>query len=319
MTATQKNNLTKISDNISVTAYRTICILNLLLNQPSNEEEISTFLKEQHSKSKNLSSDTIYIYLNTLKAIGCQICRPCKTNNHKYILKNHPFMLKLDDPDLKALIQIRKYISNLKNWKFILEVEKLFDIIQGNLILDSEKKFERLRNTSLRYPLTQKIIETIEQLESHAESEDKLEVVYTSPVNGVKKIKIKPEEIFYENGAFYVHIVNLDVNQAQYLRVDRINSFELLEGYDQNISELPEIEPIQYRLKGASLHYFILGENESIISKTENEMIIEEKITNKFKFYQKVLSYGDDCTIIKPLSFQKEMINKLETMLEIYK
>ncbi len=319
MTGTPKNDLIKISDNISVTAYRTICILNLLLNKPSNEEEISLHLKEQSLNNKNLSSDTIYIYLNTLKAVGSQICRPCKTNNHKYVLKNHPFMLKLNDNDLKSLIQIRKYISNLKNWKFILDVEKLFDIIQDNLIIESKKKFEKLRDTSWRYPLTQKIIDTIQKLESHAENQNKLEVVYSSPVNGIKNIKIKPEEIFYENGVFYVYIVNLSVNEAQYLRVDRINSFKLLENYSQSVFELPEIEPVQYKLKGASLYYFIPGENESIISKTEDEMIIEEKITNKFKFYQKVLSYGNDCTIIKPLSFQKEMINKLKVMLDIYK
>ncbi len=318
MRATPKNDLIKISDNISVTAYRTICILNLLLKQPSNEEEISLHLKEQILNNKNLSSDTIYIYLNTLKAIGCNICRPCKTNNHKYVLKSHPFMLQLDDNDLKSLVQIRKYISNLKNWKFILEVEKLFDIIQDNLVMESKKKFEKLRNASLRYPLTQKIIDTIQKLESHAESQNKLEVVYSSPINGIKNIKIKPEEILYENGAFYVHIINLDANEAQYLRVDRINSFELLRNYNLNISELPDIAPVQYKLKGASLYYFIPGENESIISKTEDEMIIEEKITNKFKFYQKVLSYGYDCTIIKPLSFQKEMVNKLRSMLEIY-
>lgn len=95
-------------DNISTTGYRIISIFKMLLNKPYSEDEINENLQEDVASCRKLSQDTICIYINTLRQIGCEISRPSKKNDFKYVLKSHPFSLTLAKEEAEGLINIRE-------------------------------------------------------------------------------------------------------------------------------------------------------------------------------------------------------------------
>ncbi|MFH0702554.1 MAG: WYL domain-containing protein [bacterium] len=304
-------------DNISVTAYRIISIFNMLLEYPCNDEEINEKLQSDSLGTRSLSQDTICIYINTLRELGCIISRPAKGNDFKYVLKYHPFKLKLTDEEIYSLIEIRKHISNLDDWKPLVNIDKLFGIIIENLEPEQKKKFSMIRKAYLRDIDANKQAQLINVLEKYCNKERSLVIKYVSPESGEKRIEIAIDKLTYENGALYLWGYNLKTKEMQYLRVDRIKEIDAIN--IKNSQYVPQIYCIRYKLTGIFALTFIPNEDEVIIEKKEKEIVLETKIQNKFKFIQKVLSYGNDCTVLSPESIKKEVISKLKTMLNAYK
>jgi len=140
----------KSLDNISLTAYRIISIFNMLMEEPYTEKEINEQLQHDIAGARSLSQDTIAIYINTLRVLGCKITRPSKSNNFKYEIKSHPFNIELDDNEINLLVKIRKYISGLNDWKLIVNVDRLYDTINQILNSESRKKLTQALKDCLR-------------------------------------------------------------------------------------------------------------------------------------------------------------------------
>ena len=64
---------------------------------------------------------------------------------------------------------------------------------------------------------------------------------------------------------------------------------------------------------------YFLDENESLVEKNDDEMIIDYKVENKFQAIQKFLELGCDCKIISPKSFKKDFVKTLKSIKEVYK
>ena len=96
---------------ISLTGARLIVILGALMTAPCNLEDLNKDLANTGLIDKNYSLDTLRITISTLKALGCQISRPCKTNNNKYQLISHPFALQITPDEIQALKAIYTNLS----------------------------------------------------------------------------------------------------------------------------------------------------------------------------------------------------------------
>lgn len=307
----------KDPDNISVTAYRIISIFNMLLEAPCDDEEINERLQQDILGARSLSKDTFYIYINTLRAIGCVISRPSMVNNYKYVLKSHPFNLILNDEEINALVEIRKYIATLDDWKLLVNVDRLYNNIIENLEAEEKKKFTQSIKSCLRDIEVNHQAELINVLEKYCSKNRTLMINYMSPDSGEKTMEMIVDKLTYENGAFYLWGYNTEQDDTQYIRVDRIKEINAVN--IKNNQYIPKIYCVNYKLTGIHSFMFTPDENEIIIEKNDNYVIIEAKIQSKFKFIQRILSYGNDCIVISPDIIRKEVISKLKLILNSYK
>lgn len=304
-------------DNISVTAFRIITILNMLLENPCNDKEINKKLKENIGGERELSKDTICIYLNTLRLLGCEIARPAKSNGYKYVLKSHPFKLFLTKDEIDTLVEIRKYISTLCDWKAAVEIDKLFNSLLDYFVSDTKNFFLSAKKTSLKREISsENFFHEIKQLENYCKHNKVVTLVYNSPDSGEKNITIRAEKITLENGAFYLCGYDRELETSIHLRIDRILDIKSVNLYKSDIK--PKSILVKYKLKNFCPFSCGLSENESIIHKKPDELIIEAMVTNKFKFLQKILSYGNSCTILQPQEIKEEIITKLKNMHSLY-
>lgn len=309
----------KSFDNISITAFRIITILNLLLTEPLNDEEINKKLAEKIEGSRYLSNDTICIYINTLRAIGCEISRPSKKNNYKYVLKYHPFKLNLSLDEINTILEIRKYISVQENWKLAVEIDYLFNQILNFISTESKKNFLSMKQTTLcREVNIDNILPEVNLLEKYCSDNRDLLIVYNSLNSGEKEIYLNAEKLTLENGSFYLWGFNYELNETLYLRLDRIKSMKVI-----NIckgKQNSKFIEVLYRLSGNSALSFVPSENAIIIEKNDadNELIVLAKVKNKFRFFQDMLYFGPDCTILSPEAVKKEFICKLKAMAETH-
>ena len=303
-------------DNISLTALRIIYIFNMLLKSPCDDKEINLKLKEKIEDSRELSKDTICIYLHTLRLLGCVISRPTRTNNFKYVMLLHPFKFHLTKKEVETLMELRKYVSSLGEWKTAVEIDDLFDTISAHLNPSTKKLFHSTQKSFLRREITaDNFFQDIKQLEKYCKQSKTLTLLYNSPESGEKNIILTAEKITMENGAFYIWGYNEDMATTMYLRLDRILDIKSVSMRNNKIK--PKYFTVKYKLQGKSA-CAVLFEEDFIVEKKENEIIIESKVRNKFRFFQKILSYGNECTILEPQEIKEELADKLKNMLRLY-
>ena len=130
-------------------------------------------------------------------------------------------------------------------------------------------------------------------------------------------MEIVADKLSYENEAFYLWGYNTDLNEVQYIRVDRIKEIKAIKIQDNKLTT--KLYGVKYKLKGQQALMFIQNTDETIIEKNGEEIIVEAKIQSKFKFVQRALSFGSSCTVISPEHIKKEVLSKLKATLNIYK
>jgi len=317
MTIENRKLTSKNIDNISITAYRILSILNILLKEPLSDHDINQKLQENIEGSRNLSNDTLCIYINTLRSLGCDISRPSKNTGYKYVLKSHPFKLNLTKDEINTIIEIRKYISTLGNWKLVVEIDDLFNEIFNALNSESKKIFLSTKKSVLcREVNIENILPELNLIEKYCAQNTDIIVLYDSPNSGEKEICLNADKLTLENDSFYLWGYNYELNETLYLRLDKIKSIRAvnIKGKGKNSKGIEA----KYKLTGDSILTFVPAENEKILEKNDTELIISAKVKNKFKFIQNALSYGFDCQILSPESLRKEIIFRLKSMAEIY-
>lgn len=304
-------------DNISITAFRILSILNILLKEPLSDDDINKKLQENIEGARNLSNDTICIYINTLRSLGCEIIRPSKNTGYKYVLKTHPFKLNLSIDEINTIIEIRKYISTLGNWKLAVEIDDLFNQIFDTINSESKKNFLSVKKSVLcREVNIENILSELNLIEKYCAQNTDIMLIYNSPNSGEKEICLNAEKLTLENSSFYLWGYNYELDETLYLRLDRIKSIKVIniKGKSKSSKDFD----VKYKLTGSSVFSFVPSESEKILEKNDTELIIQVKVKNKFKFIQNALSYGADCTVISPENIRKEIISRLKMMSEIY-
>jgi predicted DNA-binding transcriptional regulator YafY len=306
----------KQNENLSLTGYRVMAILKMLKERPHSEAEINENFKNDIIVSRELSKDSIWLYINTLKALGCQISRPTKKNEYKYTLKEHPFKLNLTDQEIKALIEVRKYIATLSSWEISCNFDKFINTVCEFLDEENKKillKHCKLASREIDYTLKMDLIKDIEY---YCEENKGILIHYSSPSGQKKQITFICEELKYENGALYLWGSNAELEETQYLRVDRIESIK-----KANVESFrPTKQPAKaiYKLYGLHSISYQPADLEEIIDKDEKSITIQAPMKNKFKLVQKILSFGLDCEVLEPEELKYELYKKLRVMSQLY-
>jgi hypothetical protein len=82
-------------------------LLQWLLEAPRTVEDIQANYQEHPWCGKKISDDSIRIYLNTLRMLGCEIERPKGKNKFQYHLKGQPFSLQ--NPQNVANVLLKQF------------------------------------------------------------------------------------------------------------------------------------------------------------------------------------------------------------------
>lgn len=290
---------------ISLTGYRTLYVLKLLLEKSRTIDELVELLRANQYTNKSLSKDTVRITINTLRAAGCEISGLNKESNYKYILYSHPFVLNFTSEELDALVKLRKNASDNLSWKKILVVNELFDKIfaltknenQINLI-DSAKIFADISK------------DVLDELVNPNVLNKRMTIKYLSPKNGEEIFDIIVGNISFSDGKLYLSCFNYKYNSKSLLNIERIKevvSISMLEETQQQY-----LYEVEYELFGDSFSLYEQAEYETIIETKDNSLIIKALVDNEFTFIQRLLLFGADFRIISPDSFREKLVNKIK-------
>ena len=194
-------NQKKFSENkrkswISLTGYRTLFVLKLLIEKNRSLKELIEFLQSNEITNKSLSKDTVRLTINTLRMAGCKIDSPEKTNGYKYVLTYHPFYLYFSEEELNVLLRLRDSLSLELPYQDVFVLNDLFQ-----KLTNSQEKINLFENTKALLGIDKALVDEFEKLLS---LKRKVQICYDSPANGEENIDIIPKKITYENGNLYL-------------------------------------------------------------------------------------------------------------------
>ena len=296
---------------ISLTGYRTLYVLKLLLEKPRTIDELINELSKNKNTRKALSKDTIRITLKTLKDAGCVFAKSSKTNGYKYEILSHPFNLDFSNEELNSLIKLRNKTSLDLSWQDVLALNRLYEKIIS--LTNDKNKIELIKSTAPLYDVKEDILAQLANPKLYGK---KVRIKYFSPRNGEEIFDIVVEKISYDEGKLYLHCFNYKYDSYGMLNVERIREIQAV--YLAETIEKHYLYEVVFELFGDSKNNFEKKDFETILSKNKDKLIIKACVNNEFCFVQRLLMFGADFKIISPDFFREKLINKIKMIQKGY-
>lgn len=298
-----------VLNQISLTGARAIALLGLLIEKPRSIEEIRQAFLEYKLIDEKQSYDILRIDLNTLKYIGCKISRASQSNNYKYKLLKHPFLINLDKDDIKAIKKTYNAIKKDADIELLYEYHELFKKI-SKFILDEEIREAFLGISDLKYY----DIEIVKELIHDCRHERKLELLYKKPsAKNAEKKQIYALKLVFKNDKLYLYGTDSS-GEGRVLNVKRILAI-LKRSFNKGNVEA-KVFRVKFFLKDFCAD--ILSDEEIILKAEDNGYLVEGNYYNEFMAIQRILFFGSKCTVISPENFKTTIISKLKEMKKVY-
>lgn len=316
------------------TAYRIYRLLQWLIQSPLTVDQLNHKFEQEPGIGKPVSNDSIWLYINTLKALGCVIRRPSPRNGFAYQMVSHPFGLTLEQNQLEVLAQAKVVAQRHFSPQEMLALDGLLKkmVVQSSLQgaeAGTEwmaQLFEQSRSLD-----SQECRARIEQLEKALLEENLLEVTYASPMKGESVFTFLPESLFYRQGVVYVRGERLDYPGPSSLRVDRLLGVQEVQNDDLR-AQLIDRQQVKAEVvlkvfvkSPQAFQGFALDPNQGVYQESRLWVdglnpYYEVRLLVRDFFYvkQTLLSLGLPFVIESPQAFDQEMRDTLKSMLKFY-
>jgi predicted DNA-binding transcriptional regulator YafY len=278
------------------------------MESPKTKEEINNYFQSDPYIKETFSNDTLRIYINSLRKIGCEITRASKTTQNRYVLCSHPFQISPTKAQLSALVKLYKNIYEALEISQVIEIEELFNTLAQNINDEKLKKY--LLNSTMLKGINKKVLK---DLISHCKNNNQIEFLHNSPRSGPKAIDIIADKLEFKSAKLYLWGYSLTHKEYSFYRLDRIEKI-------LNI----KLKPTSTEEKTYKITYqcpvckYSEDTQDKIIEKNEEFLIVETTSKNKFNLIQKFLYNSRHYKVISPESFKHELIKKLKLMKENY-
>lgn len=302
----------EITHNLmSFSGFKGMLIFTMLVEKPCSYKEIKTAIENNEYLKETISFDTIRIYMNSLKKIGCDIKTIQQGRTKLYYIDNHPFELDITDKQAQSIIKLYKAISKSIDIDDFLVLKNFFDKISKYIKNDNLK--DKLQKIS---PLNKINPELLKSLKEYANNNTAITIFYNSSTSGRKNIDIQVNKIYISNGKLYIAGINSEYGNYSSFLVSKIIKIVGVNIQNENLN-IPTLH-IRYELKKYDNTDFELLPNEKIISEDDEKILVEISGENKFTIKQRILSLSNRCKVVSPQDFKEEIINCLKKMKEEY-
>jgi WYL domain len=214
---------------VNNTAYRIFKLLQWLIQSPLNLKTLNERFCADPRIGKALSNDSIWLYINTLKALGCSIRRPSPKNGFCYELISHPFGLSLSESRREMLARAKAHAQKSFTHQEMLVLDRFFKkVIRHSTVAIPQAGIDELFRQT-RSADIETCQEHIRRLEAGLPHETLFQLQYHSPVQGDEHFFFIPEMLYYEQGVMYVRGDRENNAGSSSLRVDRILALETID------------------------------------------------------------------------------------------
>ena len=297
-------------NHISVTGARALVILGLLMMSPRSKKELMDNLIDYNLITESTSDEVIRGDLGTLKHAGCDIARACSKLDGKYVLLDHPFVLKLTIEEVELLKEVYNKVKKNADIKTLIDFEVLFKKL-SDYVVDKDIKEALLGISDLKYFEPN----FIQDLYYAVERQYQLDLIYKTPTSNYQSRKqIIAQKLVLQNGKIYLYGHDVERDKSTVLNVRRIIQIISRTFKKKN----PESNLVNVKFVLSSELLDSLNDDEYVVEQNEEWLIVEASYYNEFLAMQRIMSFGEKCTVLEPQNFKESVIKKLKEMRGVY-
>lgn len=306
-------------------AYRILLLLHWLSEKPLTFQEINHRFETEPGIEKRVSQDTLWFYINTLKALGCEISRPAPRNGYCYELRYHPFSHFLTPRDIQTFKEvITQTDERFDHWDLIYFnhwLKRMFETAANRRRQEMMDQFFRdIRTRDFKH-----LEGLMKQLEMYCEAKQLLMLQYHSATKGLEDLLFLPQKLFQHLGNIYLLGYTPEANNASMLRLDRI---EHVKPYEDDkvrnalLQKQREKQVFVIRLLNCTKTSYetLEEEDEEIYADpiTPEHLLVRLRSENEFLLKQKLLSSGYLFQVLHPAHFKEDLYQSLLEMRQMY-
>lgn len=296
---------------MSFTGFKSILIFSLLLEGPKTYAELQQYLQSHEYLHESVSIDTLRVYINSLRKIGCHVIKTTEGRITRYSIDSHPFDLKIDEQQANSILKIYKVISSSIDILDLISLQRFFE--KFSQYITNEDLKNKLENISPLHNIDENLIKN---LITYSKNNTEITILYNSSNSGKKNIDLIVDKLSINNGKLYVYGVNSEYNNYSSFLVSKI-----LKIVSVNLGKSKLVAPelvVGYELSNVNEDNFELLDCEKIIEKLDNKFLVEISSRNKFDIVQRIMYLSNNCKVLYPESFKNDIVNSLKQMKEGY-
>jgi hypothetical protein len=297
---------------MSFTGFKSLLLFSLLVESPKSYQEIRDYMSKHPYLRENISIDTIRVYLNSLKRIGCEVTRIREPGSRvsKYTILTNPFKINVSNEQLSSIIKTYRNIAKTITIHELLIIERFLRKIVR--YINNENALELIEKKSVLKGIN---LDFLSMLVEHADSQNQIIIEYNSPNSGKKFIELLAQRVEYLNNTFYLYGTSLEHSSFSSFLVSRILGIPQVKKNKTISADLKEIT-VGFEL---NTHSGCEPDgSEKVIGVENGKLLLEITSSNTFDITQRLLAFGPDCKILYPQEFKDEFVKTLKQMRQGY-
>lgn len=310
--------------NFNQTAYRILVLLRWLVEKPLTFEEINDRFTSAPWVGKKVSKDTLWLYINTLKALGCKISRPTSKNGYRYRLAYHPFSYFITSQDIQTLKEVLLHVDERVDYWDVLHFCKWLQKIFHHTANKDRQALEKQFFSEVRLLAMDTLEQRIYELEQYCQAQQLLHVQYYSSEKGLRTMTLLPHKIFHHRSILYLLGQSPDWENSSMLRLDKIERIipvDDAETHQALVQKQYQKQLFVLRILNCSPEqYEPLGDNDEALADPlgADQVIVKIRTDNEFLLKQKLLASGYQFQIVSPPGFRRDLQQTLYDMRQLY-
>ncbi len=299
----------KITYNLmSFTGYKALILFSLLSESPKSYKEISNYFINHPYLREKISIDTLRVYINSLKRIGCEVKRFRDENKEsRYFITSHPFELKLSQAQIESIKKVYKSIAKDISVEELLALDNFFEKLGKQI--KNQDFVDDIKQVSLLKGIDKDLLKNLMDC---CEKKQQIIIEYTSPNNGKKDIEIVTDKIDLSNNKIYLHGYGLEYSEYGIFLINRINQIKEIKINSNTPKDIKKVT-VTYEIR-TDINKINLEDFEKVLHSSNDKTIIEATVSNTFLLKQRLLEFGPTCKIISPTEFRNEFLSLLKDM-----
>ena len=297
---------------ISFTGFKALLLFSLLVDGPKTYIQIADKFRNHPYLKESIAPDTVRVYINSMRKIGCEILSERDGKTYYYRLVYSPYMLDINENQVKGLIKVYKLLSSTTSIEELLDLHefllKLKDYVKDESVL------EKINNASIIKGVN---IDILKQLIKLVKQKEQIIFTYASTNTTTKDIDMLLEDFVIKNNKIYIKGLSKNYDNKLLLLVNRVKKIKEVKKVKDITSDMTNVMKIRYEYFG-DINDFDLNNDERIIEKLTDRIVVEIDCENEFFARQRILSFADKARVISPESYRKQFIKCLQEMEKEY-
>ena len=291
------------------TGLRILEVLKILLEKDVTRQELLENLKNKTGYEEVYSNEVILKYFNTFELLGLKLRRDKNLNG----LENALLQIELSKSEYKMLNKLVDNISKLNNksqeelmHSLICKIDKY---IPQNIIAVQNKNLEKERfihNTNVK----ENVVHTLKDM---IYDNQNVNITYLNKYGEEETGNFEIKEIIQQKKDAVVVCYDSKIGRNKKIS---ISSIKEMKQSPKKASGFSMLNSVVFEVYGRLASLYKLKPSEKVINFSNNHITISNSEEDKDVLIRRLIKYGENCRIVRPLSVQKDFLELTDNILK---